>query len=440
MSLAPHRLGILCAGGPAPGLNSVIGAATIRASLSGVEVLGILDGFQHLMEGDTTHAVRLRIEDVSRLHFRGGSSLGISRANPTLDPRKMENTLRALRELGVNKLLTIGGDGTAASAWRLAQASKGALRVVHVPKTIDNDLDLPAEIDTFGFQTARHFGVEIVSNLMNDARTTRRWYIVVTMGRKAGHLALGIGKAAGATITVIPEEFPDRKVDLKTLTDTLAGAMIKRVAHGRPYGVAVVAEGLIEALPPEDLAPFDNGERDQHGNLVLSELSLATILKDSVKAHLRERGLKTTVVGKDIGYELRCCDPIPFDMEYTRDLGYCAARFIIDGGTGAMVSMQGGHFIPIPFEELVDLTTGRAKVRMVDVESERYRIARTYMIRLRHEDFVVPSQLARLAEVVGLTPEAFSNRYGYLAANDPGIGPLRGTIPPAHGDAVPGWG
>ncbi len=409
-------MGILCAGGPAPGLNSVIAASTIRACLSGVEVLGIQDGFQWLMAGDTSRVTPLHIRDVSRMHFRGGSTLGISRANPTKDPETMERTLASLRALGVDKLITVGGDGTANSAWRLSRAAGDGLRVVHVPKTIDNDLDLPPEVDCFGFQTARHYGVEIVSNLMNDARTTRRWYVVVTMGRKAGHLALGIGKAAGATVTLIPEEFPGGTVALRTVADTLAGSIVKRLADDRHDGVAVVAEGLLEMLAPEELARFDNGERDQHGNLVFTELSLETILRDEVRRTLREIGVQATVVGKDIGYELRCCDPIPFDLEYTRDLGYCAARYVIDGGTGVMISMQGGRFVPVPFEQIIDREKGRAKVRMVAVDSERYRIARTYMIRLRAQDFDDPAQLARLAAKTNLAPDAFRARFGYLGA------------------------
>src|SRR3990170_1237896 len=117
------------------------------------------------------------------------------------------------------------------------------IRVVHVPKTIDNDLDLPAQVDTFGFQSARHYGVEIVKNLMVDAKTTSRWYFVIAMGRKAGHLALGIGKAAGATLTLIGEEFMP-PIRLQTVVDTLAGAIIKRQSDGRRDGVAVIAEGL----------------------------------------------------------------------------------------------------------------------------------------------------------------------------------------------------
>src|SRR5437660_363277 len=144
------RVAILCGGGPAPGINSVIGAATIRALVGGLKVVGVRDGFKWLMEGDTSRAVSLSIEDVSRIHFTGGSYLGISRANPTRDPRHLETILDTLDKVGADKLITIGGDDTAFSAMRLATHADGRLRVVHVPKTIDNDLDLPHGIPTFG--------------------------------------------------------------------------------------------------------------------------------------------------------------------------------------------------------------------------------------------------------------------------------------------------
>ena len=132
---------------------------------------------------------------------------------------------------------------------KLGAQAAGRIRVVHVPKTIDNDLDLPPHVDTFGFQSARHYGVEIVKNLMVDAKTTSRWYFVIAMGRKAGHLALGIGKAAGATLTLITEEFTP-PIRLKTIVDTLVGAIIKRLSEGRRDGVAVIAEGVVLDVAP----------------------------------------------------------------------------------------------------------------------------------------------------------------------------------------------
>ncbi|MFO0647218.1 MAG: diphosphate--fructose-6-phosphate 1-phosphotransferase [Polyangiales bacterium] len=418
MTHRPKRLAILCAGGPAPGLNSVIAAATIRAHLAGVDVLGIHDGYQWIMEGDIKHVSQLTLESVSRIHFRGGSHIGISRANPTKSDKLLDQTLLSLLRLNVDKLVSIGGDGSAWSAWRLAERSKGQLRVAHVPKTIDNDIDLPPDIDTFGYQTARHVGVEIVKNLMVDAKTTHRWYLVVTQGRKAGHLALGIGKAAGATVTLIPEEFGDGPVRIDTIVDSLAGAVIKRLGYDRRDGLAVLAEGLVERLSPEEIATLPGVERDQHGGIRYGEINLADVLKARVVERLRGLGIKTSMVARNLGYELRCADPIPYDMEYTRDLGYGAARYLLEGGESAMISMQAGCFRPVPFEQIVDPASGRSKVRMVDIHSDRYRIARSYMIRLRREDFDDHHQCARLAAIAGLDADGFRARFEYLVRDD----------------------
>jgi 6-phosphofructokinase 1 len=409
-----QRVAILCGGGPAPGINSVISAATIRAIVSGINVVGIRDGFKWLMQGDTRCAVPLSIEAVSRIHFTGGSYLGISRANPTRDPHHLESVTRALQELNVDKLITVGGDDTAYSAMRLATHAGGRLRVTHVPKTIDNDLDLPHGIPTFGFQTARHVGVELVKNLMVDAKTTSRWYLIVAMGRTAGHLALGIGKAAAATLTIIPEEFGYGRIRLDHVVDVLAGAVIKRKSLGHDDGTAILAEGLVEQLDPDDLEMFGELERDEHDHVRLAEVKLGDVVKERLRQRLARLGLNTALVTKDIGYELRCADPIPFDMEYTRDLGYCAAQFLLDGGTDAMVMLVDGRFQPKPFSEMLDPQTGRTRVRLVDVGSEQYEIARRYMVRLRPEDLQDPQSLASLAAVVGQAPEQFREQFGYL--------------------------
>jgi 6-phosphofructokinase 1 len=417
-----QRLAILVGGGPAPGINSVIAAATIRARLEGVDVVGIRDGFEWLMQGDVDHVTPLTIEAVSRIHFRGGSHLGIARANPTTSPALLEQTVNSLLRLNVTQLITIGGDDTAFSAMRVERHAAGAIRVVHVPKTIDNDLDLPAHIDTFGYQTARHHGVEIVQNLMVDAKTTSRWYFVVAMGRKTGHLALGIGKAAGATVTLIAEEFK-HPTPLKTVVDTLTGAIIKRLSYGRRDGVAVIAEGVVLGIKPEDLAQLDAAERDAHGHIRIDEVSLGEILKTQVTARLRELGIKTTIAAKNIGYELRCADPIPFDMEYTRDLGYCAAGYLLTGEGSSMISIQGGRFVPIPFDTMIDPETGRTRVRSVDVSSTRYAIARRYMIRLRQEDFNDPHDVAKLAATARLGLAEFRDQFAYLTEDEP-AGPI----------------
>ena len=418
MTTVPKKLAILVGGGPAPGINSVIGAATIRAILEGVEVIGIRDGFKWIMEGDISHVKELTIEKVSRIHFRGGSYIGIARNNPTKDKKHLENTITSLLRLNVDKLITIGGDDTAFSALKVDEMANGRIKVVHVPKTIDNDLDLPYGIPTFGFQTARHIGVELVKNLMVDAQTTSRWYFVVSMGRKAGHLALGIGKATGATLTLIPEEFPSSHIPLSQITDILVGAIIKRLSYGRKDGVAIIAEGLVELLEQSDLEPLVNIERDAHDNMRLAEVNFGEILKYKVQERLKEFGIKSTIVAKNIGYELRCADPIPFDMEYTRDLGYAAAQFILSGGTGAMVSIQNGHFVPMYFQDILDPVTQRTRLRMVDPSSETFYIARRYMLRLNQADFEDPHELAKYAATCGISLDEFRNQFYYLIESD----------------------
>lgn len=418
MSIAPKKLAILVSGGPAPGINSVIGAATIRAEVEGIEVLGIKDGFEWIMEGDTTHVKELNINNVSRIHFRGGSYIGISRANPTKDDKHLENAVTSLLRLDVDKLITIGGDNTAFSALKVNEMAAGRIRVVHVPKTIDNDLDLPHGIPTFGFQTARHIGVEIVKSLMVDAQTTSRWYFIVTMGRKAGHLALGIGKATGATLTLIPEEFPGESISLNHVVDVLVGSIIKRLSYGRSDGVAILAEGIVERLKIEDLDQLVDIERDAYDNIRIAEVNFGEILKSKVQQKLKEYGIKVTVVAKNIGYELRCADPIPYDMEYTRDLGFSASQFLIDGGSGAMISIQNGRFVPLFFKDILDPVTKRTKVRMIDPSSESFYIARKYMLRLNKTDFEDPHELAKLAATVHLSIEEFKKRFFYLIEKD----------------------
>jgi len=404
-------LAILVGGGPAPGINGVIAAATIEARNRGVRVLGCYDGFKWLARGDTSHVTDLEIADVSRLHFDGGSILRTSRENPTKSPETLRNVAEALGKLGVSYLLTIGGDDTAFAAFRLGEIVKGQIALAHVPKTIDNDLPLPPEVVTFGFTTACNLGKDIVKNLMEDAVTTNRWFFVTVMGRRAGHLALGIGAAAGATLTVIGEEFAEPKIPLQVLVDILEGAIIKRRASGKGHGVAILSEGLAEKLDPAKLGSI---ERDSYGNVRLSELELGRVLKDQVSSGLRARGVDVTIVAKDLGYELRCAPPGAHDIQYCRSLGYWATQFLLDGRTDAMVTIQGGKLIPIPFREMLDHQTGKIRVRYVDINSESYQTLRAYMIRLGPQDFETPGQIEALAHAGHLDEAEFVERFCYL--------------------------
>ena len=403
-------LAILVGGGPAPGINAVIAAATIEARNHGLRVVGCYDGFKWLVQGDVEHVVELAINDTSRIHFDGGSIIRTSRTNPTKTPEGVGRVADSLKRLGVDHLLTIGGDDTAFAASRLARALEG-LTVAHVPKTIDNDLPLPSDIVTFGFTTACNLGKELVRNLMQDAATTERWFFVTVMGRHAGHLALGIGGSAGATVTVIAEEFAQPQISLDRLADVLEGAIIKRRVHGREQGVAILSEGLAEKLDPGTLGSV---ERDAYGNVRLAELDLGRVLKDRVSASLKARGIDVTIVAKDMGYELRCAPPGAHDIQYCRSLGYWATRFLLEGGSNAMVTIQAGRLVPVPFGLMMDPKTGRIRVRYADVESEMYQTLAAYMIRLKPEDFDTPAGVEALAAAGNLDPAAFTRRFGPL--------------------------
>ncbi len=420
------RLGILVGGGPAPGINGVIAAATIEGINNGFEVIGFRDGFKYLAEGDIHQCKPLTIRDVSGIHLRGGSILGTARTNPTKSAEQMKNVFAAFEKLGITNLVTIGGDDTGFSASVVAKQSKGIIKVAHVPKTIDNDLPLPGATPTFGFETARHYGVQIVRNLMEDARTTSRWYLIICMGRAAGHLALGVGKAAAATLSIIPEEFHKKQVTVDEVCDVIIGSIIKRKAEGSQYGLVVLAEGLIEAmgeqglvkvLPEGELSRYGKVLRDDHGHLRLGEIEFGRLMKDLLTARLEKVGLKTTFIDKDLGYELRCADPIPFDAEYTRDLGYGAVKFLLSPEAekyGAINSFVDGKMNPLPFEKMLDPKTGRMQNRKVNVDGEAFECACAYMIRLEREDFEDAKKLAKLAAVIKVTPEEFKKRFGYL--------------------------
>jgi ATP-dependent phosphofructokinase / diphosphate-dependent phosphofructokinase len=403
-------LAILVGGGPAPGINAVISAATIEARNHGLRVLGCYDGFKWLVQGDAQHVVELQINDTSRIHFDGGSIIRTSRTNPARTPDGVKNVGDALKRLNVEHLITIGGDDTAYAASRLAKAVPG-LTVAHVPKTIDNDLPLPGDIVTFGFTTACNLGKELVRNLMQDAATTERWFFVTVMGRHAGHLALGIGGSAAATLTLIAEEFPEPQISLDRVADTLEAAIIKRRAQGREHGVAILSEGISEKLDPATLGEV---ERDAYGNVRLAEFDLGSVLKERVTQSLKSRGVDVTITAKDLGYELRCAPPGAHDILYCRSLGYWATRFLLEGGSNAMVTIQAGRLVPIPFGLMLDPKTGKVRVRYVDIESEMYQTLAAYMIRLKPGDLDQPETLSTLAKAGNLSETEMLARFGSL--------------------------
>jgi 6-phosphofructokinase 1 len=427
-----RRLGIIVGGGPAPGINAVIGAATIEAINRGFEVIGFYDGFRWLCSDHfdpPAHTLRLDIMRVARIHFDGGSILRTSRTNlldekslkesPQVAPsaEKVARAVGRLRELGINCLLTVGGDDTALSARFLSERGGENLRIVHVPKTIDNDLPLPQNQDTFGFSTARYIGTGLVKNLMRDSQTTSRWYLITAMGRKAGWLAMSIGQATGATLTLIPEEFPPHS-SVAAIADVLEGAILKRRVLGRSDGVALIAEGLAYRLG--DRAELERllGREvpvDAAGHPRLAEVPLAEWLRDELQARFKARGESLPLVLHTIGYELRSADPTPHDMAYCRSLGYHSIKLFIDAQHhrpgGMMVTLVNGNLHPVALADLIDPETNRIQTRLVDIRSDEYEVGRAYMIRLERSDLENPDMLAKLAAAAHLSPADFRQRY-----------------------------
>jgi len=400
-------LAILAGGGPAPGINGVISAVTIEANNRGLKVIGILDGFKWLIKKDWTKIEYLTIDNTSRIHNTGGSIIGISRDNPLESKTTLNNVIQTINKLKINYLITIGGDGTLFLSKELEEATKGKLKIAHIPKTIDNNVALPGHISTFGFETARHIGTREVQNLMEDARTTKRWFFIVTMGRKTGHLALGIGRAASATLTIIPEEFGNKKTALQKVVKILEGAIIKRLSEDKEHGVAIISEGVADILDEMSLEHLQDLEKDEFGRVRLSEVDLGQLLKKETNKRLEEKGIDIRIVDKRIGYELRSAPPIPFDAKYTRDLGYSAVKFLLSGGTRAMITIQNGKMVPIEFDKLIDKRTNRTKIRYVDINTESYEVARKYMIRLEIEDLDDDKKLRKINKVTNISAKEF---------------------------------
>lgn len=403
--------GIVVGGGPAPGINGVISAATLAARANGSRVVGCIQGFEWLMQGDIEHVIDLDENAVNRIHELGGSILRTSRANPTRDPANLDRVIDSLDRLGVDHLISIGGDDTCFSARTVAEAAGDRLKVVHVPKTIDNDLPLPPGVPTFGFESARATASGVLSTLREDARTSGRWFIITMMGRNAGHLALGAAHAANSTLAVVAEEYGDRRIRLEELARRVEGTILKSTAEGRPHGVIVLAEGLGESIDESDLAHLPDLPRDEHGHLRLAEFPLGRLVRERVQDALGEHGIKATIVLKDVGYECRCVAPCAYDQEYTRELGAGAVATLL-GGTGhVMITRQNGRIVPIPFDELIDPKTGKTPVRMLDTTTEGFATALKLQTRLEPTDLEDGAGAEALAGATTLDLEALRARF-----------------------------
>lgn len=381
---------LLACGGPAPGANAVIAGAALAARAFGVMLLGAKGGLADLLDRGGSALVPIDLVRAKKLLRKGGSWLHFSRVAPArLVPARVR---QALRERKVRAVVLIGGEGTASLVlW--FQKNLPEFPVIMAPKTVDLDLALPSGIPTFGFATARARGAELVASLLTDARSCDRWYVVIAQGRDSGHLPLGIATAAGANQALIREQFAAGLPSIEYLADRIAGSVLKSRWLGELSGVAVVAEGLA----PPGVEP--------------SACGLGKQCCEAASGVLRELGLDVKVLPKDLGYELRGQEPVAFDVEYARNLGFAAVEALLDGHTGVVVAFEQGQRVIIPLSRLLDASGERMQRRPVQLESCAAKIAFQSMTELTAQDLDDPERLAALSSLTNLGPEAFRRRF-----------------------------
>jgi 6-phosphofructokinase 1 len=412
------RVAILFAGGPAPGANAVISSAAYTFLNSGVEVIGIMHGYSKLIDFDSSKPlvegqdyIRLTHARLEHARVSGGIMIGTSRANPGKsvsspqhfdDPQRsapLKRVYEGLRSLGVDALMSIGGDDTLKTANKLKMfqdrlpATTAKMPVVHLPKTIDNDY---TGIDfTFGYFTAAEVLAEEIRNLNLDASAGQAYFLCECMGRSAGWLAYGAAIAGDACMVMSVEDIVGPLRGEETITDPSNGAvsqkvtmnfdvvvekivdvMLAREKIGRNYGVVVVAEGLAEYLPAAALAGI---KRDDHGHISISDINLNRIFANAVTEAYRKRtGKSRKVNGLQLGYESRCARPTAFDVMLGSQIGVGAYRALFEEKrNGVMISISGQFEVSfVPFEQLVDPSTLVTKVRYIESTSDFYRMAR----------------------------------------------------------------
>jgi 6-phosphofructokinase 1 len=368
-----EAVAILCAGGPAPGINTVISSVTKIFTMNGYNVLGLNGGYKSLFAEEPSFDY-LDFEYADQIYSRGGSALKMSRYKPKDDEFKVD----FFKKNNVKLLVTIGGDDTASTANRLAKflaKEKMNVKNIHVPKTIDNDLPLPEGTPTFGYHSAKEEGVRLSTTIYEDARTSGNWFVVSAMGREAGHLAFGIGTACHYPMIIIPEMFNKTKMTFDKITRMVVSSMVKRRILGIDYGVAMISEGVFHFMSDEEI--IDTGVNftyDEHGHPELGNVSKSHIFNMLTQQHLKNLRITVKSRPEEIGYELRCCRPIAYDLSYATRLGLGVYNLYKKGETGCMTTIdRGGNITPLYLKDVED-EHGKVKPRLVNIESESVQV------------------------------------------------------------------
>ena len=364
---------ILCGGGPAPGMNSVSMSVAKTFISRGFRVIGLHGGYSGLFcKNARTEDLTFAIAD--RYFNRGGSYLEMSRFKPTDADFENNFNLDLFKDNNIKLLVTIGGDDTASTANRISKflAAKGyPIANIHCPKTIDNDLPLPANAPTFGYNSAKNEGAHLARTVYEDARTSGNWLVISAMGRTCGSLALGIGEATHCPMTIIPKMFNKTEICLDKVVKLSISAILKRKVMGINYGTIVAAEGLFHEFKAEEMeAAGVRFSYDDHGHPELGKVSKAVLFNDLLEAEFKKIGLKVKSRPVEIGYDVRCQDPVAYDLTYCTELAMGVYQLYSEGKTGCMVYVDAyGNVSPLYLADLQDPTTGKIPPRVVDINS-----------------------------------------------------------------------
>jgi len=367
---------ILCAGGPAPGMNSVISSVTKTFLAEGWDVIGLHGGYGPLFKpSEENNYLHLDLKTADRIHGRGGSTLRMSRYKPKDDEFRTDFFVKH----NVKLLVTVGGDDTASTAGRIGKyllSNNITTQTIHVPKTIDNDLPLPRSMPTFGFHTAMEEGSRITLTITEDARTTGNWFVMSAMGREAGHLAFGIAAACHSSLAIVPEMFNKVPCTFDRIVNLMISSIIKRTIMGLDYGVIIISEGVFHFISDEDIK--NSGIHftfDDHGHPELGTISKGQVFNTLLQKKCEKIGLKIKTRPNDLGYELRCVRPIAYDLEYCTLLGTGVLKLYKDGSTGCMVTLNSeGKIEPLYLKDIQDAVTGKVKPRLLEIEADRVKI------------------------------------------------------------------
>ena len=390
-------IAILTGGGPAPGMNTVVGSVAKTFLQKGYRVIGLHEGYTGLFSPNP------RMEDIDFLladdiFNRGGSYLKMSRFKPTDEDFQKNFNLDLFVKNNVKLLVTVGGDDTASTANRIArflEQKQYPIANIHVPKTIDNDLPLPAGTPTFGYESAKNMGATIGRTVYTDARTSENWFLLSAMGRSAGHLAFGIGTSCHYPMIVIPEMFNKTTITVEKIVNLVVSSIVKRKLMGMNYGAAIVSEGVFHELSTEEIEKSGiHFTYDAHGHPELGKVSKAHIFNEMLENKVKELGLKVKSRPVEIGYEVRCQTPVAYDLVYCSMLGMGVYKLYSEGRTGCMVyADQEGQIHPLYLKELQDPETGKIPPRLVDITSDKFNSVVEHILNyLTEEDYMAAKQ------------------------------------------------